>query len=405
MKKENKESNAENLSNSMKKRIDRANRVKEQKRSRLTGKIISCVIIALIAAGIIYLIASAVIKASNKVTASEDYSACLDANGYIKGVNASSCVTLPEYKGITISNNSLEFSDEDVQADIDEQLKQHKILSSDTDKLVEDGDEINLDYVGSIDGVEFEGGNSGGNGADLTIGSGTFIDDFEQQLIGHGVGDNVTVNVTFPEDYQSTDLAGKDAVFECVINGIYVLPEFTDEFVAENLSDKASTVEEYKKYLKDTNYDDNLTTWIEDYLDENTTAVKYPGKYLKNLKETQKNSDMISFEYMNQIYSQMYGTGYSDFYEYQNMTEEEYDKSLIETCKESEKTYLTYQAIAEKEGIKLTIDDYKNYLMETDGDEDSYQSMSEQYGDPYLVQMMYRDKVIQLIKDNAVYTD
>lgn len=93
--------------------------------------------------------------------------------------------------------------------------------SSDTSLTVEDGDTVNIDYVGSIDGVEFEGGNTNGSGADLVIGSGTYIDDFEEQLIGYHPGDTVEVNVTFPEDYGNEELKGKDALFEVIINGIY----------------------------------------------------------------------------------------------------------------------------------------------------------------------------------------
>lgn len=92
-----------------------------------------------------------------------------------------------------------------------------------TDKslVVADGDTVNIDYVGSVDGVEFAGGNTNGAGAQLTIGSGTYIDDFEEQLIGHNVGDEVDVNVTFPENYGNEELNGKDALFKVVINGIY----------------------------------------------------------------------------------------------------------------------------------------------------------------------------------------
>lgn len=93
--------------------------------------------------------------------------------------------------------------------------------STDTSLTVEDGDTVNIDYVGSVDGVEFEGGSTDGAGADLTIGSGRYIDDFEEQLIGSHPGDTVNVNVTFPDDYQSTDLQGKDALFVVTINGIY----------------------------------------------------------------------------------------------------------------------------------------------------------------------------------------
>ena len=94
-------------------------------------------------------------------------------------------------------------------------------LSTDTSPTVEDGDTVNIDYVGSVDGVEFDGGSTNGQGTDLTIGSGLYIDDFEEQLIGSHPGDTVEVNVTFPDDYSSEDLQGQDALFEVTINGIY----------------------------------------------------------------------------------------------------------------------------------------------------------------------------------------
>ena len=94
--------------------------------------------------------------------------------------------------------------------------------SMDTSLTVEDGDTVNIDYVGSVDGVEFEGGNTQGQGTDLVIGSGSYIDDFEDQLIGAHPGDQVKVTVTFPDPYQNnTDLSGKEAVFEVTVNGIY----------------------------------------------------------------------------------------------------------------------------------------------------------------------------------------
>ena len=94
-------------------------------------------------------------------------------------------------------------------------------LQTDTSLTIEDGDTVNIDYVGSIDGVEFQGGNTKGNGADLVIGSHTYIDDFEEQLIGHHPGDSVDVTVTFPEDYGKDELNGKEALFKVTVNGIY----------------------------------------------------------------------------------------------------------------------------------------------------------------------------------------
>lgn len=94
-------------------------------------------------------------------------------------------------------------------------------LQTDASLTVEDGDTVNIDYVGTVDGTEFDGGSTGGMGTDLTIGSGLYIDNFEDQLVGSHPGDKVEVTVTFPEDYGKEDLNGKEAVFDVTVNGIY----------------------------------------------------------------------------------------------------------------------------------------------------------------------------------------
>ena len=121
----------------------------------------------------------------------------------------------------TSDTGSEDTSSEDSSAEEDSQESGSSTLSTDTSLTVEDGDTVNIDYVGSIDGVEFDGGSTNGQGTDLTIGSGLYIDDFEEQLIGSHPGDTVEVNVTFPDDYSSEDLQGQDALFEVTINGIY----------------------------------------------------------------------------------------------------------------------------------------------------------------------------------------
>ena len=93
--------------------------------------------------------------------------------------------------------------------------------STDTSLTVKDGDTVNIDYVGKIDGTAFDGGSTNGQGTDLEIGSGNYIDDFEDQLVGAHPGDEVEVTVTFPDNYDAADLAGKEAVFDVTVNGIY----------------------------------------------------------------------------------------------------------------------------------------------------------------------------------------
>ena len=121
----------------------------------------------------------------------------------------------------TSDTGSENTSSEDGSAEEDSQESGSSTLSADTSLTVKDGDTVNIDYVGSIDGVEFDGGSTNGQGTDLTIGSGLYIDDFEEQLIGSHPGDTVDVNVAFPEDYNAEDLRGKDALFVVTINGIY----------------------------------------------------------------------------------------------------------------------------------------------------------------------------------------
>lgn len=113
-------------------------------------------------------------------------------------------------------------SSSDTQQSENQQTEeQSETYQTDTSLTVEDGDTVNIDYVGTVDGVEFEGGSTDGNGTDLVIGSGDYIDDFEDQLIGSHPGDTVEVQVTFPDDYGNEKLNGKDAVFTVTVNGIY----------------------------------------------------------------------------------------------------------------------------------------------------------------------------------------
>lgn len=116
---------------------------------------------------------------------------------------------------------SVKSASEDTAASSSASTSASASLQTDTSLTIEDGDTVNIDYVGSIDGVEFQGGNTKGNGADLVIGSHTYIDNFEEQLIGHHPGDNVDVTVTFPEDYGKDELNGKEALFKVTVNGIY----------------------------------------------------------------------------------------------------------------------------------------------------------------------------------------
>lgn len=168
------------------------------------------------------------------------YSDGFDENGYLKGVTAADYVTLPDdYAAITIDAALGEVSDEDVSAFIEQNyLSNFATTEQVTDRAAADGDTVNIDYVGTVDGVEFDGGSTQGQGTNLTLGSGAYIPGFEEQIVGHTPGETFDVKVTFPEEY-TEELAGKDAVFETTLNYINetVTPELTDDWVAENLAE------------------------------------------------------------------------------------------------------------------------------------------------------------------------
>ena len=157
-------------------------------------------------------------------------------------------VKLGKYKGVEAEKMDLEVSDEDVDAEIDKQRNTNARTVEVTDRAVKDGDIVTLDFEGFVDGVAFEGGK--GTDYPLTIGSGSFIPGFEDQLIGFEIGKEGEVNVTFPEDYQADNLAGKAATFKCTVKAIKAkeLPELNDEF-ASDVSD-FDTLAEYKEDVK-----------------------------------------------------------------------------------------------------------------------------------------------------------
>ena len=158
-------------------------------------------------------------------------------------------VTLGEYKGLKVDKVSAEVTDEEVDAEIEKERERNARTVDVTDRAVQDKDQITLDFEGFVDGTAFEGGK--GEDYPLTIGSGAFIPGFEDQLIGAEIGKETEVKVTFPEEYQAKELAGKEAVFKCTVKTIKVkeLPELDDEF-ASDVSEEGETMEEYKAEVR-----------------------------------------------------------------------------------------------------------------------------------------------------------
>lgn len=157
-------------------------------------------------------------------------------------------VTLGDYKGIEVEKRELEVSDEELDAEIDRVRERNSRMITIDDRAAEDGDTLTIDFDGFVDGERFEGGK--GEDYELVLGSHTFIDNFEEQLIGKNIGDDVDVNVTFPDEYQAEELQGKPALFKVKVKEIKVkeLPELDDDF-AQDVSE-CDTLDEYKEETK-----------------------------------------------------------------------------------------------------------------------------------------------------------
>ena len=336
---------------------------------------------------------------SFRIEETTDYSIGLTDDGLIESVTAKDYVTLCDYKNMTFNYEDLAVSDEDLETYINGLLDDYKGYTMDEDRTVAMGDEINIDYVGSIDGVEFEGGSTQGSGTDITVGSAGYIDDFEEQLVGHKAGESFDINVTFPEDYANADVAGKDAVFAITVNGIYEKPEFNDDFVQTYLSEEARTADAFIQNYKDEQYNEKLEQQIEDYILKNSTVNSYPNKYVKKLMQLVKGSAIEQYKSYNEYYQSSYGqTMYSSFDDYTGMDRKEYYASARTDAEEIADRNLIYQAIYEDAGLNITDESKKEVLAGYGIGEDYYTEIEETYGKGYLSQSAIVYTVLDYLK-------
>lgn len=395
MAKDKQENNTAGISKSKAKREERKREVAKDRRQKRISKIISIAVAAVLAAVVIIAAGKMVYLSALRTTSTSDLSAGLSADGKIQGFDAAKSLTLADYANISVPAGEVAATDEEVEADIQSTLEAHKEADTDAALEIKDGDEVNIDYVGTIDGVEFDGGNSNGEGYDLTIGSGSFIDDFEQQLIGHKPGENVSVEVTFPDDYDGEDVAGKDAVFAVTINSISVTPELTDTFVAENITEEGvTTAEEYRNFVKNKFYEQHLKEYLTNYIIENTTVKSYPSDYLKKVRATTKYND----ESMLQYFSSYGMTNVWDLRDDNIKDELSYEKELRTRAKETAKNAMVYQAIFEDAGLSLDMEAVFAEMTEESGEE-YVANMKENYGEGYLAQGEIREAVTDYLME------
>ena len=323
-----------------------------------------------------------------------NYSDGLDANGYLEGVHALDYVTLPDnYTALPIKKSDITPSADDIQAQVDNLLAQYATTQEVTGRAAQSGDIANIDYSGTVDGVAFTGGTY--QGYDLTLGSGSFIDGFEDQIIGHNVGDTFDVNVTFPDGYDdSTDaegntivLSGKAAVFSVTLNSISesVTPELTDEWVDANFgtSNDLHTAEAVRTYFSDALYDSNLENAIMDSLLDNSKFSSLP---------TQATTYYICMflNYYNQLCS-YYSIDLNTFAQAQGYA----DTDAMLAASDSTITHLAqqdliYQAIAESQGITPSQENL------------DAASTNSSYGENFVTYSALQGTVLDWLKANAV---
>lgn len=272
-------------------------------------------------------------------------------------------MTISVYKGVEINEVAKpgEVTDEDVENAIQATLQTNATPEEITDRAVESGDTATIDFTGKINGEEFDGGSS--TDYPLVIGSGTFIEGFEDSVVGHNIGDAYDWQGKFPDDYNNAEYAGKDVVFSITVKGIskQSIPELTDEFV-KSVSSESKNVKEYKEEVKKRlesdnkkNYEDGISQSVWQKVLDNTEIKKYPEKEVKKVSDALVEQYKTTAEY----YQQDYETFIQDQMGY---SVEEFEKQVDDAAKASIKQTMVTEAIADKEKIKMSDDEYKDQL-------------------------------------------
>ena len=284
-----------------------------------------------------------------------------NADGLVVAVdveNIEDYVKLGEYQNLEVTEQPKpEVTEEVLENNIHYLLvNNYKPVEVTEDRAVQQDDTVNIDYTGYMDGKEFEGGAD--TGADLRIGSGSFIDGFEDGLVGHKKGEEVTLDLTFPDPYKpNPDFSGKAVQFKVKINKISAPPALTDEWVAANTEFK--TVEEFRNVQKeaiqvslDSDYDTQVKSDLFGLVVENSEITKYPEDLMEDAKVKVR-------EQLDMMYQAQAGITLDDYIEQQGITEEETEKALEESAQQYLTQNLVVQAILDKEGVEFTEKEYE----------------------------------------------
>lgn len=273
-----------------------------------------------------------------------------DSNG---DLNILDYVDLGDYKGIELTKSITKVTDDEVT----NEMESKAVELTGSDVTVEDGDTAIIDFVGKLNGVAFDGGTA--SNYELEIGSGSFIDGFEDGLIGVKKGDTVDLNLTFPESYQSTELAGKDVVFTVTVNGVKRKPQLNDEWLAANTNyaTLAEFAAETKQKLEDAAETTASNTLESSGLDQviSNSTVK---KYYKSLIEQGESQ----YEKRLNAYASAYGKSLSELLAAQGMTESQYQNQKQKQAVSYAQVAMVVYAIAQDAGLSEADAEYQTIL-------------------------------------------
>ena len=326
-----------------------------------------------------------------------DYSSIFDENGYVAGVKATDYVTIPQGFSPTLSDAANTVAEEDIQSYINENiLVSYAETTQVTDRAAADGDTVNIDFAGSIDGVAFDGGTA--ESYSITLGSGRFIDNFEEQIVGHMPGESFDVVVTFPEDYQSAELAGKEAVFATTLNYVEqtTLPELTDAWVQEHLNQalgltSVAGVNDYVRGLL--LYDQQANEIYNELTSQLTVADEAPAELVKYFEDY-----YLLTPY---LYSQMNGVTLDEFIASGGFADTAaYLESIAGYIDGAVQQALIMQALAETYGIVCDTDTMNAEIMDQYGTDDPT-TYTEQYGETYLKMSILNSLVMEHLIEMA----
>ncbi|WP_417182579.1 trigger factor [Blautia sp.] len=314
--------------------------------------------------------------------------------------DVSKYVTIGEYKGLELTRTSQPVTDDDVQAEINYNLEDNG--SEVKDGTVENGDTVTINFTGTIDGKEFDGGSA--EDYELVVGDGEMIDGFEDGIVGMKSGETKELDLTFPDDYYEESVAGKAVVFKVTLQKFTRPAELTDEWVAENTEYK--TVDEYRAAVK-TQLEDTAVQTADYELYSDAWNEVQAASEIKDYPKEDVDAAKKSYQELNEKYVKDAGMEMADFLESQGMSEEDYESECQQYAESKVEQNLIVQGIMDAEG--LSIDDEETQKLKDDLIKEygfaSIDEMIETYGEQEVNESLALLRVERFIVDNANVTE